>query len=159
MRLRPLLRADAGALAAALADDPEIRATMTDLPECLDAEGVAGWIAGARERGVVALAVLEARDLIGCVGMGGRPDLAQFGYWLAPRWRGRGLGREMVARAVGLADRRGIARLYALVRPDNRPSVAVLVANGFVAAGAMGDLDRYERGRAPIGRSRPRRRD
>ena len=73
----------------------------------------------------------------------------EIGYWLIPRARGRGLG----SRAVGLTARWAVteaqlARVEALVVPDNISSERVLEKAGFRREGHLRSYLVYERERA-----------
>ena len=51
---------------------------------------------------------------------------AYVGYVIAPRWWGRGLGREAVAAMLSRLAARGVRRFIATVEADNARSVALL---------------------------------
>ena len=58
---------------------------------------------------------------------------AEMTYMLTPRWRGRGLGPEAVGTAIcWLFAEVGFERLFADVAVDNRESIRLLQAFGFV---------------------------
>jgi [ribosomal protein S5]-alanine N-acetyltransferase len=67
-----------------------------------------------------------------------RPGVAETGYWVIPRARGRGLATRAVrlASAWALSDA-GLARVEALVEPDNVASQRALLAAGFRAEGVL----------------------
>jgi RimJ/RimL family protein N-acetyltransferase len=78
-----------------------------------------------------------------------RPGSVEIGYWLIPRARGRGLG----SRAVGLLARWAVteaplARVEALVVPDNIASQRVLEKAGFRREGHLRSYLVFERRRA-----------
>lgn len=79
---------------------------------------------------------------------GAEPGTGELSYWLGASARGKGLGRQMVARFLErLAARRPeIRRITARVHPDNRASIRLLLACGFTAC------DRATLGLAPRGR-------
>jgi len=73
-----------------------------------------------------------------CVLMTRQPGTVEIGYWLIPRARGRGLG----SRAVALLSRwavteAGVARVEALVVPDNISSQRVLEKASFRCEGHL----------------------
>jgi GNAT superfamily N-acetyltransferase len=57
-----------------------------------------------------------------------------FGLQVRLRFRGLGLGRRLVTAAEHAVGREGGGRLYAFVRPHNRPSVGLFESNGWRAA-------------------------
>jgi RimJ/RimL family protein N-acetyltransferase len=67
-----------------------------------------------------------------------RPGVAETGYWVIPRARGRGLATRAVrlASAWALGDA-GLARIQALVEPENEASQRVLRAAGFQSEGVL----------------------
>jgi [ribosomal protein S5]-alanine N-acetyltransferase len=70
---------------------------------------------------------------------GGRRDgTAEVGYWVIPRGRGRGYASSAVALAArwGLGDG-GLARIEALVEPENVASQRVLEHAGFEREGHL----------------------
>lgn len=74
--------------------------------------------------------------VIGECGTRGGPDpdgAVEIGYGLAPPWRGRGYGRELVAAlSAWLLDRHGAARaVVAQAHVDNLPSRRALERAGF----------------------------
>ena len=52
----------------------------------------------------------------------------------AKAWRGRGLGRRIVAALLGEARRRGAAKAYLQVTADNAPALAIYAHFGFATA-------------------------
>jgi [ribosomal protein S5]-alanine N-acetyltransferase len=81
--------------------------------------------------------------------MARRPGTVEIGYWLVERARGRGLG----SRAVGLVARwavqdAGLARVEALVEPENIASQRVLEKGGFRREGHLRSYLVFEQRRA-----------
>jgi len=71
-------------------------------------------------------------------------EVAQFAYWIFPAWRRRGFGARAVRLACAYAfSSLGIARVEALVEPDNEPSRALLERVGFVEEGRLRDRGRF----------------
>ena len=63
---------------------------------------------------------------------------AEFGYWLAEPFWGRGIATEVAGRLADFAlNLRGITRVYATVHAHNAPSMRVLEKNGFTREGLM----------------------
>ena len=56
------------------------------------------------------------------------------GYAIAPQYRGKGYGKELLRLLLREADRMGIDRALVTIRLDNLPSRAVALANGGVIA-------------------------
>lgn len=78
-----------------------------------------------------------------------QPLTAEIGYWLIERARGRGVG----SRAIALLSRwavtdAGLARVEALVEPDNVPSQRVLEKAGFRREGHLRSYLAFKRRRA-----------
>ena len=67
-----------------------------------------------------------------------RPGVAETGYWVIPRARGRGLAARAVRLVSGWAlGDAGLARVQALVEPENEASQRVLRAAGFQSEGVL----------------------
>lgn len=61
------------------------------------------------------------------------PDGREMGGWLAPRYRGRGLGRELFAGAALFAHQHlGLSSVAAETEVSNAACIAALVSGGFV---------------------------
>jgi [ribosomal protein S5]-alanine N-acetyltransferase len=125
--------------------DPDIPSGTTVPASFTPAEGLA-WIErqwGRADKGEgLSLAIADAgsSEALGNINLLFRrqPLTAEIGYWLIPRVRGRGLG----SRAVALFARwavtgAGLARVEALVVPDNMPSQRVLEKAGFRREGHL----------------------
>ena len=54
------------------------------------------------------------------------------GYGIAPQYRGKGYGKELLRLLIGKAYDIGIARVLVTIRLDNKASQAVALANGGV---------------------------
>ncbi len=54
------------------------------------------------------------------------------GYGIAPHYRGRGYGKELLRLLLEKARETGIDKVLVTVRPDNAASIAVALANGGV---------------------------
>ena len=81
----------------------------------------------------------EARGGIGARPFAGERSVgAEFGYWLAPAYWGRGLMTRVVATfAPWVMDTLALERLQATVLDFNQASARVLEKNGFVQEGVM----------------------
>jgi RimJ/RimL family protein N-acetyltransferase len=125
--------------------DPDIPSGTTVPAAFTVSEGLA-WIErqwGRHEKGEgLSLAIADAgsNEALGNINLLFRrqPGSVEIGYWLIERVRGRGLG----SRAVGLLARwavtdAGLARVEALVVPDNRASRRVLEKVGFRREGRL----------------------
>jgi [ribosomal protein S5]-alanine N-acetyltransferase len=80
----------------------------------------------------------EAVGLIAAMLHPRRAGVAEIGYWVIPRARGRGLATRAIrlASAWALSDA-GLARVEALVEPENSVSQRALQAGGFRAEGVL----------------------
>ena len=56
------------------------------------------------------------------------------GYAIAPQYRGKGYGKELLGKLLREANERGIDRVLVTIRLDNLPSLAVALACGGVIA-------------------------
>src|SRR5437763_1666850 len=78
-----------------------------------------------------------------------QPLSAEIGYWLIERARGRGLGSRAVALVARWAvTEAGLARVEALVEPENIASQRVLEKAGFRREGHLRSYLVFERRRA-----------
>ena len=154
--LRPWSRDDAGFMTEAFAD-PAIRRyngardrlgqpapplSIEDAQAIID-EFASRWRAfGAAEPpSGVAFAITDAASggLVGCCGVDdwSKADVAQFGYWIGPRARGRGYATRAVALLTKWLFELGAARAFLTVEADNEASAAVARRAGFVHEGTM----------------------
>jgi RimJ/RimL family protein N-acetyltransferase len=105
-----------------------------------NAEGLSLAIADAGSGDALGAAVLLFRR---------QPLTAEIGYWLIPRARGRGLGSRAVALLARWAVTEAqLARVEALVVPDNIASQRVLEKAGFRREGHLRSYLVFDRGRA-----------
>jgi ribosomal-protein-alanine N-acetyltransferase len=136
--------------------DPRIPEGTTVPARFTEAEGLA-WIArqwGRAENAEgLSLAIADAAsdEALGAVVLMFRPQPGnvEMGYWVIRRAR----GRRLASRAVALVARwaltdAGLARVQALVEPDNRASQRVLEGAGFQREGHLRSYLVFERGRA-----------
>ncbi|SEK24510.1 L-amino acid N-acyltransferase YncA [Roseateles sp. YR242] len=71
----------------------------------------------------------ETVGWMGSIGLHERPGLSplyEFSYYVAPRWRGHGIGTQLVRHLIAHAPGWRVDRLLATVWSDNAPSLAVL---------------------------------
>jgi RimJ/RimL family protein N-acetyltransferase len=152
--LRRWARDDLGCVEEAT-QDPDIPKGTTVPATFTPAEGLS-WIErqwSRHNQGTgLSLAIADAasNEALGAgVLMARQPGTVEIGYWLIPRARGRGLG----SRAVGLLARwavneASLARVEALVVPDNIASQRVLEKAGFRREGHLRSYLVFERQRA-----------
>ncbi len=143
--LRKWSEADVGCVREASAD-PQIPQWTTVPAAFTEAEGLAfirrQW--GRLDSGEGLSLALEGAAASEAVGLTVLmlhprwPGVAEIGYWVIPRARGRGLA----TRAIRLASRwalseAGLARVEALVEPGNSASQRALLGAGFRAEGVL----------------------
>jgi RimJ/RimL family protein N-acetyltransferase len=68
-------------------------------------------------------------------------DVAQFGYWLAPGARGRGLATRAVMLMTGWLFKLGAARVFVTIQSENVASAAVALRAGFTCEGTLRAYD------------------
>ncbi len=146
LTLRPVAEADVPRLVA-LWNDPTVRRVHGLGTEPLPEEAARRWLAEparplawiARERaGGRAVGVIEMSPL--AAGAGADTDAFELGIALDAAARGRGLGREMIARLCLWAfEERHAACVVAEVRQDNRPALRAFAAAGFRPEGGAGE--------------------
>ncbi|MBN8482603.1 MAG: GNAT family N-acetyltransferase [Xanthomonadales bacterium] len=138
LALRPLDDADAAFMLELLNDEDFIRHIADRGVRTLD-EARAYIAAGPVEsyaRNGFGLWRVEERGqdvAIGLCGLVRRPGLddVDIGFAFLPAWRGRGYARESAQAVLAHAHTRlGLARVVAIVAPDNAASAAVLAAIG-----------------------------
>lgn len=88
------------------------------------------------------IAQLPRRIPVGSVRFDHRSTDWTLSWMVSPQHRGRGIGRSIVCKAVQWAAGH---ELRAIIRPDNRASIAIAVAAGFSAAGAIDDFTVWRR--------------
>jgi [ribosomal protein S5]-alanine N-acetyltransferase len=130
------------------ATDPRIP-LFTSVPEVFSAEAALAFIERQWRRledgAGISMAIAQAStDLaVGSIWVGFRAHhgVVALGYWVVPDARGRGVGGR-AARLAGdwVLGYEGIARVEALVQPENVPSQRLLVSAGFVCEGVLRSL-------------------
>jgi RimJ/RimL family protein N-acetyltransferase len=84
--------------------------------------------------GLWKVSLRQTREPIGMAGLIKRPALddVDLGFAFLPAWRGQGYAREAARGCIGYArDTLKLARLVAIVSPDNADSLRLLAALGF----------------------------
>lgn len=135
--LRPIVEADAPAIAAACRD-PEIAHWLPHIPQPYSIEEARSFVARAtdlRERGdEMTYAIVDAEDtLLGVVGVRLTDEPPAVGYWIAAEARGRGIA-SAATRAISdwAFAAFGLARLALHAEPANHASLRVAEKCGFV---------------------------
>jgi RimJ/RimL family protein N-acetyltransferase len=142
LRLRAVEEADAAATSSLVT--PEITAnlsTWTSPMSLADALAkIHRSIAHRRDRQALDFAILRKEDeqLLGWIGLQKLDSArARLGYWLGQQFRGRGLTLEAATHAIPVAcEFLQVEIVEALVLRWNQPSIRIVEALGFSAAGA-----------------------
>lgn len=89
------------------------------------------WEEASNEQACYLLAIVDG-EIIGYAGAWLVLDEAQLmNIAVAPRWRGRGVGRGLLTELVARMKARGAVRMTLEVRPSNAPALALYGALGF----------------------------
>lgn len=105
---------------------------------------LAGWRTALQQpvpNAVQLVAVAHDGTVAGAVGFEvftqpRRRHVANLGMAVAPAWRGRGVGRQLLLAAVDVAERwHGVRRIELEVYTDNAPAIALYAAHGFMHEG------------------------
>lgn len=149
--LRPTASGDEAALVAGLGDR-EVQRWLETVPHPYTAEHARDWVArSARERAAgfmqdFVITLADGGTLIG--GIAFTPSrvepAAEFGYWIARPYWGKGYGGEALARVVRYATEEctpRFTRLSARVAPGNTASRRMLARLGFTERGSAVDDD------------------
>ncbi|WP_144395264.1 GNAT family N-acetyltransferase [Pleionea sediminis] len=79
-------------------------------------------------------AIIKNRRFLGIIGI----DVLENGkyaciyYWLGQEFRGKGIATSAIKIMTSYAKNLKVEKLYAFVWPHNRPSISLLIGNGFV---------------------------
>ena len=131
LHIRPAVAADLALVG------PWLRRAGLGLPERLD-DDLWGRRAIEDPRIVCSVGVGEAGDTLGFFRLDVAPDrVAEITLLVAPGHRRRGLGSQLLERALGEARRRGLRRLEAVVQVDNRSARAFFEEAGFEPTGRV----------------------
>lgn len=95
------------------------------------------------------LVALVGDDVVGwCDIVRGRHDALRHSGVLAigvvPEFRGQGIGRDLIKRALATADRRGLTRIELTVRADNPAAIALYKRMGFKVEGTRRNAIRID---------------
>jgi RimJ/RimL family protein N-acetyltransferase len=147
--LRPWSNSDANFLLDACAD-PAIQRYSVPTPPRSIAEAAAlideielAWqkfASSGRPSGVAfAIADAASADLVGLCGIDewSKADVAQIGYWITARARGRGFATRGVILLTRWLFELGAARVFLTIVADNVDSIAVARRAGFAYEGTM----------------------
>lgn len=130
--VRPLVLDDAEEIARLL-DGSDVAKLMSRST----AEAVREWLAPRlANEDVLVLALCDTRlhAIVGAIAVEIDEGLASIGYWVAGRYRGRGVATEAVKFATQFAKTCGATRAIAEVEPENLGSARVLEKAGFHAS-------------------------
>jgi RimJ/RimL family protein N-acetyltransferase len=121
--------------------DPEIVRWTTEIPEGYTEEHARSWIASTPagwKKGRAELAITVDGAFAGAIGLVARHDwVAEFGYWVAPAFRGRGIGTRALELLSRWAEDQGSARLQLTIFPGNEASVRIAEKAGYVEEGLL----------------------
>jgi RimJ/RimL family protein N-acetyltransferase len=150
VRLRELRDDDAPAFASGL-EDPGVFDGAYSGNLAAEEPAVLAYIRQTRpladqgERILLAIAD-EGDRMVGlgmAFGFNDRNRDCEIGFWLHPDARGAGMGTRAVRLLTGwLMHARGVERVYAMTRPDNRGSRALLERAGYVEDGTIRGRER-----------------
>lgn len=134
--LRPCVAADIPGLMEGL-NDWRVAQWLPTVPFPYTEDDARGFIAAvAQTTPPNALAVVHRPEgqFLGVVGLARSGDVAELGYWLLPRFHGRGLMAEAVARV--LEHQVGaLATVFATVDKGNAASIKLLARSGLRLVG------------------------
>jgi len=85
-------------------------------------------------------------ELVGSIGFGRHNEEVEVGYWIAPRFRGRGYGAEAIHAVLKQARALGHRRVYANYFGDNGVTMQVLESAGFHDTGRVRSRTGPDRG-------------
>ncbi|WKB51727.1 GNAT family N-acetyltransferase [Eleftheria terrae] len=140
--IHPACTADAAAIAAIYNDTlppPALRGTL----RALGLAEVQGWMLLHRGSGRPLWVARSGPHTVGWLSFLGyfdRPGCeatAELSVYVAPAWQGRGIGRQLVDRAVQRAPACGYRRLLAQIWSDNHASLGLFARAGFVLWGRL----------------------
>ncbi len=146
LRQWSLTEADLAAVIQA-AHDPEI-ARFSSVGSATTAELAAAWIRSRDEWDRLDWAITTSNEIVGRVSLAhidGTDGVAEFGYWLLPEHRGRGIATA----AVGSVEQHafgtlGLGRLVIRHEPQNDRSCLLAQRRGYLAEGTQRGA--FERG-------------
>lgn len=130
--VRPLVLDDAEEIARLLDSSDDARLSPRNT-----AAAVREWLTPRlANEDILVLALCDARShvLVGAIAVEIDETVAAIGYWVAQRYRGRGIATEAVRFAAQFAKKCGATRAIAEVEPENLGSARVLQKAGFHAS-------------------------
>jgi ribosomal-protein-alanine N-acetyltransferase len=138
LKLRPRQGSDAEALFATMADMQAMR--WWSRGPFVSVEELRGYFAPNVASGWRSWAIVRTGEdhAIGFVSAGRkREGVSEIGYLLARDARGQGYARDAVALLIDNLFAKGERRVFADTDPDNRASIALLTALGFILEGQL----------------------
>lgn len=119
-------------------NDPVI-AEWNPVPPDPTLELAQSWISGAASQNEASIGVdvvmveVDSEEVVGEIGLQVDPGqaIAEFGFWIAEEFRGRGAAKAMVALATDLAAALELQGLIALVDPKNEAAIGLLLAQAW----------------------------
>ncbi len=111
----------------------------------------AAWVAADRLRGNPFLVALDQDRVVGWCEvrrdiLPGRAHSGLLGMGLRAPYRGRGLGRQLIERALAASRERGFERIELLVRSPNTRAIRLYAQAGFQEEGRKRDAVRLDEG-------------
>ena len=105
---------------------------------------VSAWLAAAAGDTMPSLVATDGEQVVATAALladplGWSPHVAEVRLLVAPEWRGRGLGRQLLDRCIVLAGERGAAKLVAYMTPDQRGAITLFEEAGFRAEALLRD--------------------
>jgi acetyltransferase len=86
-----------------------------------------------RDMALAAITMLEGRETL--IGVSRyvlvAPEACEFAVVIADAWQGRGIGRRLMEKLIGIARKRGLKRIYGDVLSANRPMLEMTARLGF----------------------------
>jgi ribosomal-protein-alanine N-acetyltransferase len=140
--IRSYRESDAGALRDAADDILVARYMYSGFPQPYTERDARSWITHALSHDPLQYFVIEVGGALGG-GVGVSPHghnddaVGLIGYWLSPRYWGRGIATAAVREIVNYSFASGFRRLQATVFAPNLASSRVLVKNGFCLEGRL----------------------
>jgi UDP-2,4-diacetamido-2,4,6-trideoxy-beta-L-altropyranose hydrolase len=115
-----------------LANEPSVRTASFNQNE-IELEGHRKWFKNKlQDNNAVMLKSVTAEKLTGQVRLDIEGDKAVIGISVSEKFRGRGIGSELLQAAIKEAQKRGIKEIEAFIKPDNSSSIALFEKNGWV---------------------------
>lgn len=85
---------------------------------------------------LTALFAQSGSEIVGLVGGSREPDSVELtSMWVAPEWRGRGIGRRLIDSVAAWASEQGVGELTLWVTEGNTYAITLYEAYGFALTG------------------------